>query len=63
VARKQVDGSSAVCQPERAVQLILPLLFVHQAFRLEPFEVGQAQGGEPERLQEFPRRQASGAPA
>ena len=44
-------------QPERVVELILPLPCLHQAFGLEPLEVGQvAQRGEAERLQEFPRR-------
>ena len=44
-------------QPKRAIEIILPLPSLHQAFGLEPFEVGQvAQGGEAERLQEFPRR-------
>ena len=50
-------GPPLVRQAERAVEVVVSLPCLHQAFGLEPFEVGQvAQGGEAERLQEFPRR-------
>jgi hypothetical protein len=47
----------AAPKPEWAIQCFLALPSLQEAFSLEPLEVGQvAQRGEPERIQEFPRR-------
>ena len=60
VARKYVAVILSIAKPERAVEVVLPLPAPQQAFGLEPFEVRQiAQGGEAERLEEFPRRHIS----
>ena len=52
--RKNVPARA---EAEHPIQFRFPLPGLHQAFGLEPFEVGQvAQGSEAERLEEFPRR-------
>ena len=57
VAREHVAVILSIAKPERAVEVVLALPAPRQALGLDPLEVRQvAQGGEPERLQEFPRR-------
>ena len=57
VARKKAVVVPRARKSERAVEVLPPLPCLHQAFGLEPLEVGQvAQRGERERLQEFSRR-------
>ena len=56
MAWKHIAVILSITKPERTVEVVVPLPAPKQASGLEPFEVGQiAQGGEAERLQEFPR--------